>query len=76
MSRWKLINDALGLNQPEPPETYSTSEHLFTELDIPREATGRCPARMRERAGLEAEEIEDIGETGKTRSSELPSQPG
>jgi len=68
MHRWKLINDALGLNQPEPEETYSTSEHLFTALDIPREATGTLPRAMRERAGLEAEQIEDIGETGKTRS--------
>ena len=69
MHRWKLINDALGLNQPEPAETYSTSEHLYTELDIPREATGTLPRAKRERAGLEAEEIEDIGETGKIRSS-------
>src|SRR6202012_5990128 len=69
MHRWKLINDALGLNQPEPEETYSTSEHLFTALDIPRKATGHPPRAMRERAGLEAEEIEDIGETGKTRSA-------
>ena len=43
MHRWKLINDALGLGQPEPEETYSTSEHLYTELDIPREATGTLP---------------------------------
>jgi superfamily II DNA/RNA helicase len=68
MHRWKLINDALGLNQPEPEETYSTSEHLYTALDIPREATGTLPRSMRERAGLEAEEVEDIGETGKVRS--------
>jgi superfamily II DNA/RNA helicase len=77
MHRWKLINDALGLNQPEPEETYSTSEHLFTALDIPREATGTLPRAMRERAGLEAEEIEDIGETGKTRSAgSRPSRDG
>ena len=68
MHRWKLINDALGLGQPEPEETYSTSEHLYTELDIPREATGTLPRAMRDRAGLEAEAVEDIGETGKIRS--------
>jgi superfamily II DNA/RNA helicase len=68
MPRWKLINDALGLGQPEPEETYSTSEHLYTELGIPREATGTLPRAMRGRAGLEAEEVEDIGETGRTRS--------
>jgi superfamily II DNA/RNA helicase len=68
MARWKLINDALGLGLPEPEETYSTSEHLYTALDIPREATGTLPRAMRGRAGLEAEAIEDIGETGRIRS--------
>jgi superfamily II DNA/RNA helicase len=68
MHRWKLINDALGLGQPEPQETYSTSEHLYTQLDIPREATGTLPNAQRDRAGLEAEAVEDIGETGKIRS--------
>jgi superfamily II DNA/RNA helicase len=68
MHRWKLINDALGLGKPEPEETYSTSEHLFTQLDIPRDVTGTLPRAMRGRAGLEAEAVEDIGETGKIRS--------
>jgi superfamily II DNA/RNA helicase len=68
MHRWKLINDALGLGQPEPAETYSTSGHLYTELGIPREATGMLPRSMRGRAGLEAEAVEDIGETGRIRS--------
>ena len=68
MHRWKLIDAALGLGMAEPVETYSTSEHLFTELDIPREATGTLPRAMRDRAGLEAEAVEDIGETGRIRS--------
>jgi superfamily II DNA/RNA helicase len=68
MHRWKLIDAALGLDMAEPVETYSTSEHLFTELDIPREATGTLPRAMRARAGLEAEAVEDIGETGRIRS--------
>src|SRR5713226_2480727 len=68
MHRWKLINDALGLGKPEPEETYSTSEHLYAQLDIPREATGTLPRAMRGRAGLDAEAIEDIGETGRIRS--------
>jgi hypothetical protein len=68
MHRWKLINDALALGQPEPEETYSTSPHLYTQLDIPREATGTLPHAMRGRAGLEAEAVEDIGETGRIRS--------
>ncbi|HYT26547.1 MAG TPA: DEAD/DEAH box helicase, partial [Actinomycetota bacterium] len=68
MHRWKLINDALSLGMAEPEETYSTSEHLYAELDIPREATGTLPRAMRDRAGLEAEAIEDIGETGRIRT--------
>jgi superfamily II DNA/RNA helicase len=69
MHRWKTINDALKLGKPEPEETYSTSEHLYTQLDIPREATGTLPRAMRARVGLEAEALEDIGETGKIRSA-------
>jgi superfamily II DNA/RNA helicase len=69
MHRWKTINDALKLGKPEPEETYSTSEHLYAQLDIPREATGTLPRAMRARVGLEAEALEDIGETGKIRSA-------
>jgi superfamily II DNA/RNA helicase len=68
LQRWKLINDTLGLAQPEPPETYSTSEHLYGALRIPREVTGTLPAAKRGRLGLEAEAVEDIGETGRHRS--------
>jgi superfamily II DNA/RNA helicase len=66
--RWKMINEALGLDLADPPETYSTSEHLFTALGIPSEAGSRLPRARRDRAGLEAEEIEDLGETGRSRS--------
>ncbi|HEY7144039.1 MAG TPA: DEAD/DEAH box helicase [Streptosporangiaceae bacterium] len=67
--RWKMINEALILGMPEPAETYSTSEHLYERLGIPRSATGTLPRAQRERLGLEAEELEDIGETGKTRTA-------
>jgi superfamily II DNA/RNA helicase len=68
MQRWKLINDTLGLGQPEPAETYSTSEHLYAELSIPPGVAGTLPRAMRDRAGLAAEAEEDLGETGRTRS--------
>ncbi len=68
LHRWKTINDTLHLDHPEPLETYSTSEHLYTALTIPAGAKGVLPRAQRERAGLEAELLEDIGETGKTRS--------
>jgi superfamily II DNA/RNA helicase len=68
LSRWKIINEALHLDFPEPLETCSTSEHLYTMLRIPAGATGVLPRSQRARLGLEAESLEDIGETGKTRS--------
>jgi superfamily II DNA/RNA helicase len=74
LQRWKLINDALGLGKPEPAETYSTSEHLYTALGIPRDVKGTLPRAKRGRLGLEAEEIEDIGETGRHRSREQRSR--
>jgi superfamily II DNA/RNA helicase len=74
LHRWKLINDALGLGQPEPAETYSTSEHLFADLSIPPGVTGALPRELRgARAGLAAEAEEDLGETGSIRSKQRPS---
>ncbi|WP_246121374.1 DEAD/DEAH box helicase [Actinoallomurus bryophytorum] len=68
LQRWKLVNAALGMDFAEPAETYSTSEHLYEALDIPSDITGTLPKAQRDRAGLEAEEVEDIGETGRNRS--------
>ncbi|MGZ4752292.1 MAG: DEAD/DEAH box helicase, partial [Oryzihumus sp.] len=65
LHRWALINKVLDLGIPEPQETYSSSEHLFTDLDIPTTATGTLPKSARTREGLEAEAVEDLGETGK-----------
>ncbi|MCW2637574.1 MAG: box helicase domain protein [Blastococcus sp.] len=63
--RWQLINKALDLDFAEPPETYSTSPWVYTDLDVPTTATGRLPRSQRTREGLEAETLEDLGETGK-----------
>ncbi len=68
LHRWKTINETLHLDFPDPLETYSTSAHLYDALGIPAGATGILPRAQRERAGLDAEDLEDIGETGKTRS--------
>ena len=65
MPRWSLIDKALDLGFGDPEETYSTSDHFYEELDIPRDVTGVLPKSKRTRAGLAAEEIEDIGETGR-----------
>ncbi|MEV4332188.1 DEAD/DEAH box helicase [Streptomyces sp. NPDC049597] len=62
--RWQLINKALELDFNDPVETYSTSPHLFEELNIPAGTKGVLPRSERTRAGLAAEEVEDLGETG------------
>ncbi|CAM5468730.1 DEAD-box ATP-dependent RNA helicase CshA [Streptomyces alboniger] len=62
--RWQLINKALDLGFSDPVETYSSSPHLYEELDIPAGTKGVLPRAERTRAGLGAEEIEDLGETG------------
>ncbi len=74
MPRWALINKALGLSVPEPVETYSSSPHLYTDLDIPAGTKGRLPRNQRTHAGIDAEVLEDLGETGKRNSpkSEAP----
>ncbi|OZD46325.1 RNA helicase [Rhodococcus sp. 06-1477-1B] len=39
--KWALINRALEFGQPEPTETYSSSPHLYTDLNIPEGTKGR-----------------------------------
>ena len=41
LPRWSHINQSLNLDFAEPTETYSSSEHLYSELGIPTEASGR-----------------------------------
>jgi superfamily II DNA/RNA helicase len=64
MPRWSLINKALGLEIPEPPETYSSSKHLFEDLNIPQGTKGRLPRDQRTKEGLDGEQLEDLGGPG------------
>ncbi|MFE6852383.1 DEAD/DEAH box helicase, partial [Streptomyces sp. NPDC057674] len=66
--RWQLINKALELDFHDPVETYSSSPHLYEELDIPAGTKGILPRAERTRAGLGAEELEDLGEPGGRRA--------
>ncbi|NBX22644.1 MAG: DEAD/DEAH box helicase [Microbacteriaceae bacterium] len=54
MHKWALINRALEFGQPEPVETYSSSPHLYTDLNIPEGTKGRLkstpPMRGNDRA--------------------------
>jgi len=42
-TRWKVINNTLGLPFEEPEETYSTSPHLYHDLGIDPAAQGSIP---------------------------------
>jgi superfamily II DNA/RNA helicase len=64
INRWQMINRSLGLAFHDPIETYSSSDHVYTGLNIPKTVTGKLPNAKRERAGLDAEKVEDLGETG------------
>ena len=70
MPRWRIIDKTLGLDMPEPPETYHTSPCLYTDLDIPTDVSGTLPTADRTRAGLSAEIEEDLG--GRSRSARRP----
>ena len=70
LHKWSLINKALDFGQPEPTETYSSSPHLYSDLDIPVEARGRLshagPPRVRE--PLAARGQGDRGQGDRSRS--------
>ncbi|MBO9570258.1 MAG: DEAD/DEAH box helicase [Cellulomonas iranensis] len=74
LPRWGLIDKALGLGIPDPVETYSSSDHIHTDLDIPQGVTGRLPKAQQTRAGLGAEVLEDLGETGKRGGGARPAR--
>ncbi len=46
MHKWSLINRALEMGIPEPVETYSSSPHLYADLDIPEGTKGRIPGSV------------------------------
>ncbi|GAA3910242.1 DEAD/DEAH box helicase [Actinoplanes auranticolor] len=68
MPRWVLIDKSMGLNMPQPPETYHTSPALFSDLDIPEGISGTLPTAGRTRVGLSAEVEEDLGGTRRRGS--------
>ncbi|MEU7928474.1 DEAD/DEAH box helicase [Micromonospora sp. NPDC049801] len=76
MPRWRIIDKTLGLEMPEPPETYHTSPHLYTDLHISTEVSGTLPTAERTRAGLSAEIEEDLGGTTRSRRGDSAGRGG
>lgn len=53
ITRWNVINKALGLDFGDPVETYSTSPHLLEQLQIPEGTKGRISAGKSEEGAEE-----------------------
>lgn len=56
VTRWKVINKTLELDNENPPETYSTSPHLYADLEIPEGTRGRVPGSEPKRREAPARE--------------------
>ncbi|MFT4137265.1 DEAD/DEAH box helicase [Microbacterium sp.] len=72
LHKWALINRALEFGQPEPVETYSSSPHLYADLDIPEGTRGRIATAPKTQTArttrpAAASAVEDAGEAGGTR---------
>ncbi len=78
LHRWKMINKALDLPFESPPETYSTSEHLFHDQGIPPGTRGRvvdpAPLPPRERPERGRPERSGGSDRSGTERSERPAR--
>ncbi|MFC5062070.1 DEAD/DEAH box helicase [Actinomycetospora atypica] len=72
LPKWKVISDDLELGAPHPPETYSNSPHLYRDLGIPDDATGRVARRRRP---AEEEDENAPAEPEATVTTEEPKRP-
>lgn len=70
LPRWSTIDKALNLDCPAPAETYSSSPHLYTELDIPTDVTGRVGSaqKPKRREPTQSRDGADKPASGRTRS--------
>ncbi|MBT2501478.1 DEAD/DEAH box helicase [Curtobacterium sp. ISL-83] len=68
LHKWTLIDKALAFGIPEPTETYSSSPHLFEDLDIPVGTKGRLPGASSHAA--------TAGAPAEKRSSDRPPRDG
>lgn len=79
LHKWALINRALEMGIPEPQETYSSSDHLFSDMNIEAGTKGRLtptPIPNREkRAGEQRSGGSRGGSRGGGRGGQRGQQP-
>jgi superfamily II DNA/RNA helicase len=68
VARWASINKALDLPYDDPPETYSTSEHLYHDLGIPPGAGSTRPGFTRQKTPEDAGSRRGSGSRSSGRS--------
>ncbi|RVW04610.1 DEAD/DEAH box helicase [Rhodococcus spongiicola] len=67
--RWQMIDKALELGLADPVETYSSSPHLYEDLDIPADAKGSVRKPRAERAAKDgAASSEDAEKSAPKRN--------
>ncbi len=77
LPRWAMIDKALGLETPDPAETYSSSPHLYEELNIPTDAGGSIgkPSRSTDKPKREPRERTERPASNRSRRRTRGGQP-
>ncbi|VEG52522.1 DEAD/DEAH box helicase [Mycolicibacterium aurum] len=73
LPRWSMIDKALGLDTPDPAETYSNSPHFYEEMKIPADAGGTVgkPTRTTDKPKREPRESR---ESSSERTGDKPAR--
>lgn len=74
LHKWALINRALELGVDEPQETYSSSPHLFSDLNIAKGTKGRIKATPIPKKEREASEPRSTSRRAPVKPGEKPAQ--
>jgi superfamily II DNA/RNA helicase len=74
LHKWALINRALELGVDEPQETYSSSPHLFSDLNIAKGTKGRIRATPIPKKEREASEPRSTSRRAPVKPGEKPAQ--
>ena len=76
LPRWSMIDKALGLDTPDPAETYSNSPHFYEEMKIPAEAGGTVgkPTRTADKPKREGRDSRETRESSSDRNGDKPAR--